>query len=117
MGHTLIVEDEGQRSHLLHRMLRALTKLLEKPEVQRRMALEDEMYYTLEREIEVKTRELQEAIAEADRRREEEQRMRIEAERMREEEQRKREEAEHKREEAELEIKRLQLLLKQDRGS
>ena len=100
LGHSLIVEDEGHYSKLLRRILRSLTKLLEKPDVKRRMTLEDEMYSTLEREIEVKTRELQEAIAELDRQREEADRQREEADRQREEADRQREEADRQREEA-----------------
>jgi len=98
-GHTLIVEGDSSKYALITDILHNLTRLVESPEVQRSMAIEDEMYAALAGGIAEKTRELNIAKREAERGRLEEKRKREEAERGREEEQRKREEAERGREE------------------
>ncbi len=113
-GHTLIVEETSNRDPLLRRIYRTLTRLVEKPEVQKAMAEEDVMFEILAREVEEKTREER-------RLREEERRLREIAEsqcqeerRLREEERRLREEEQRKREVAEAEIERLKRQLQQN---
>ena len=91
-GHTLIVEEDRTHSGLVNDILYNLRRLVEKPDVQRAMAIEDEMYQALG------------GIEEERRKYEEEKRKREEAERQREE-------AERKFMEAEAEIARLRRLL------
>jgi len=95
-GHTLNIDETSSHGPLYQRIVRTLSGLTAQPDVQRDMALEDEMFMMLEYEIE------------------EERRKREEAECKREEAECKREEAEQKYAEAQAEIARLRSLLKQD---
>ena len=103
-GHTLIVTEDRQHSLLVNDILQNLRRLVEKPDVQRAMAIEDEMYEALARGIEEETREIKKAIREEQNKREEAERGREEAEHGREEEKRGREEAEREREEMKRQI-------------
>jgi len=98
-GHTLVIDEDSPHSLLLKRIIRTLTRLIEKPEVQRAMSLEDEMFETLAREIEEKTREYQQE--------------RDEANRERDNAERERDNAKRERDEAQTEIERLKLLLRE----
>ena len=101
-GHTLIVDEVDSHSVLINDILRNLRRLVEKPEVQRNMSIEDEMYEALARGIEEETREIKKAIREA--------------ERAREEAENGREEAERRCADAEAEIARLRQLLSPNSG-
>ena len=58
-GHTLIVEEDRTHSELVNDILYNLRRLVEKPDVQRAMAIEDEMYQALERGIEEERRKFE----------------------------------------------------------
>ncbi len=95
-GHALEVCDEKPQSDLIKRILRRLTELAQTFEVQQRMALEDEAYLILEREVEEAKQGEQEArqLAKEERRLKEEAKQREEeARQLAEEERRQKEEA------------------------
>ena len=132
-GHMLNVETDSRQSDLVKDIIRTLGYLVADPVVQRKMAIEDEMYLAFEGGLEERTRELKLAKREAEREREEalrgqeeerrgreealrgqeeERRGREEALRGQEEERRGREEERRRREEAEAEIARLQTVVR-----
>jgi len=79
-GHTLIVEEDRPHSELVTDILYNLRRMVEKPEVKRQMAIEDEMYEAFERGLEEEMREAKKTIRELERAREEAERGRAEAE-------------------------------------
>ena len=88
-GHILDIDETTAHGPLFQRIIRTLSGLVAAPDVQRDMALEDEMFMMLEYEIE-------------------------EARRKQEETELKRDETERKYEEAQAEIARLKALLQRD---
>ena len=96
LGHLVAFDEDHPPSDLLQRILRMLTYLAAEPDIQRKMDVEDEMYFTLSAETaeaERRAAEAERQLADAERRLAEEQRQREEAEQQCAEEQRQREEA------------------------